>query len=116
MKLTTHTEYSQGADVKHKVFWIKCDEDPGVTDRSAKGTAVLARSSSDPSDTGPAPDGEDERAYVGASGEVANNAASVLPFTGASLSRFLGIALVLIAAGALLWQVGRTRRGKEFPR
>lgn len=114
VKLTTHTEYSQGADVKHKVFWIKCDEAPGLTDKSVKGTAVLARSS-DREDAGSPPE-QGEGVYVGAAGEVANDPASVLPFTGADISRVLAIALVLIAAGALLLQVGRAQRGQRLPK
>jgi hypothetical protein len=32
IKLTTNTEYSQGADVKHKVFWVQDCEEPETPD------------------------------------------------------------------------------------
>jgi hypothetical protein len=120
IRLTTNTEYSQGADTKHKVFWIQCDE-PDVapvvdedTDEDTKsggydasndkgGTSVLGSTETAEDDSAPAERG----AEVSAGGANAETAAGVLPFTGMQLMTFLAIAAGLIAAGILFTRLRR---------
>jgi hypothetical protein len=124
VKLTTNTEYSQGADVKHKVFWIQCDEteEAPVTDveddtdvegettsggfdadGNKQGTEVLGNTLTSDDDSAPA----ERDTEVSAGGANAENA-GVLPFTGMQLMTFLVIAAGLIAAGILFTRLRRS--------
>ncbi len=120
IRLTTNTEYAQGADTKHKVFWIKCDEtavapvaeveeetqSAGGFDASAGrggGSEVLGSTLTAGEDSASA----QRDAQVAAGGANAETAAGVLPFTGMQLMTLLAIAAGLIAAGFLFTRLRR---------
>lgn len=121
IKLTTNTEYSQGADVKHKVFWIQCDEAPvaptaeedveggtdvqggGLKENARPGTEVLGGTLTAGSDDEPA-----ERGTQVAGAEASDGSVGVLPFTGMQLMTLLAIAAALLATGAVFLRMRRS--------
>jgi hypothetical protein len=128
VKLTTNTEYSQGADTKHKVFWIQCDEEEQtLAEGLFEDTEVAAGSDQNsgrglrlnrPGSGANSGDVADEvlggsiaanRDSVLGSSEEAETAGGVLPFTGQAILDYLLIAGALIAAGSLLLRIRRRR-------
>lgn len=125
IKLTTNTEYAQGSDVKHKVFWIKCDDttSPTITDN---GEVLGASIDADHADEAKAVEGKEasvlgsqltndregntqERApMVLGSSEETQAAGGVLPFTGSSMVPFLLLGLGLVAIGAMFMRLRRS--------
>lgn len=116
VKLTTNTEYSQGADVKHKVFWIQCDETEQTaavqgasveSDAGADvlgsglsrdvGAEVLGSSLSRRSDSEVAGAAAERGPSV--AGERVGAAGGILPFTGGSVVAYILIGLGLVASG-----------------
>jgi hypothetical protein len=113
VKLTIHAEGSQGADVKHKVFWVSgCGPSPtttttggattttggtttsGVTSTSgATTTSGASSSSSDTTSTTAAVGGSSSSAPGGPAG-------GELPFTGAGTTALLALGLTLLGLGA----------------
>jgi hypothetical protein len=121
VKLTIHAEGAQGADTKHKVFWVTgC----GPTTTSGPTTSSSGRTSSAPSTTvtgatttsgaGPSSSGSSAggSASSAASSSVAGGVSSSqaggsgLPFTGASLLPVLLVGLALLGLGAALLRNG----------
>jgi hypothetical protein len=123
VKLTINAEGSQGADVKHKVFWVTgCAPAPttttsGATSTSGATTTSGATSTSGITTTSGATSSSQEttstQAVGGASSSAPSSAAGgELPFTGAATTMPLlaiGLALLGLGGASLL---GRSRRGR----
>ncbi len=129
IKLTTNTEYSQGADTKHKVFWYQCDETAPVVEEETEVAPCEDEMAEDDATCGedeiaPAP-GSDDTAVLGSeferegaappaeedvavAGESLERSSGILPFTGGNLGVFLLIGLGLVALGALFIRARRT--------
>ena len=124
VKLTIHAEGSQGADVKHKVFWVSGCETPGTTTTtkpttSTSGTTTKPTSTSGTTTTtgGSGTSGETSTtaAIGGSSSSAAGGSSSsgggVLPFTGAAVSLPMLIgAIALLGLGAATLRSGSRRR------
>ena len=127
VKLTINADGSQGADVKHKVFWVSGCETPGTTTTtksttSTSGTTTTTKptSSSGASSTSGSSSTSGGRttttAAVGGSSSSAPGGSSgsgggVLPFTGAGVSLpMLVVAVALLGLGAATLRSGSRRR------
>lgn len=117
VKLTVHVDGAQGADVKHKVFWISECVDAGVYVAEA-GTAVPAPTTTTTvaptTTTAPAENGlggaggPGSGAVLGASEEAGTlGVGGELPRTGTTTWALALTALTLLAAGAALVATGR---------
>jgi hypothetical protein len=122
VKLTIHAEGSQGADVKHKVFWVTgCGPGPTTTTKPGETTTTTKPGET----TTTKPGGSSTSGVTSSSGETTTTAAvggsstttpgggagGELPFTGAGGALPLlavGLALVGLGAASLL---ARARRG-----
>jgi hypothetical protein len=124
VKLTVNAEGSQGADVKHKVFWVTgCAPAPttttsGATSTSGATTTSGATSTSGVTTTSAATSTSQETtgtsAVGGASSSAPSSAAAAgeLPFTGAATTMPLlaiGLALLGLGGASLL---EKSRRGR----
>jgi LPXTG-motif cell wall-anchored protein len=94
VKLTINAEGSQGADVKHKVFWVTGCEVPPTTSTSTTSTSTTVSEST---------------TTTAISGVTTTTVPSgELPVTGATTGPLLGLGAALLVSGAAL--VGYTRR------
>jgi hypothetical protein len=123
VKLTVNAEGSQGADVKHKVFWVTgCAPAPttttsGATSTSGATTTSGATSTSGVTTTSGATSTSQETTSTSAVGGASSSAPSSaaggeLPFTGAATTMPLlaiGLALLGLGGASLL---GKSRRGR----
>lgn len=115
VKLTVNVTGSQGADTKHKVFWVtECADIPLLTaeefaaeQAAAEAVAVAAWLNAQAAAAAAA---EAQAAQVAAAQAAAAQAAAApaeLPRTGGLTEELIGIAIMIIAAGALLARAGR---------
>jgi hypothetical protein len=123
VKLTINAEGSQGADVKHKVFWVTgCAPAPttttsGATSTSGATTTSGATSTSGITTTSGATSTSQETTSTSAVGGASSSAPSSaaggeLPFTGAgSTMPLLAIGLALLGLGGASL-LGKSRRGR----
>jgi LPXTG-motif cell wall-anchored protein len=103
VKLTVNNEGSQGADVKHKVFWVgPCAPPPTTPTTSPSTTSTSTTSTSSTSTTAP------EATTTTAGGVSPTTVPGQLPRTGSTTGPMVGIAAALLAGGAAL--VGFSRR------
>ena len=123
VKLTINAEGSQGADVKHKVFWSTgCAPAPttttsGATTTSGTTTTSGATSTSGITTTSGATSTSQETTSTSAVGGASSSAPSSaaggeLPFTGAATTMpllVIGLALLGLGGASLL---GKSRRGR----
>ena len=132
VKLTIHAEGSQGADVKHKVFWVTgCGPAPtttttsGTTTTTHKSTTTSGASSTSgatstsgvTSTSGGTSTSGESTTTTAAGGSSSSSAPSssvgggVLPFTGAGTMPLLlvGLALIGLGAATLLARAQRDR-------
>jgi hypothetical protein len=123
VKLTINADGSQGADTKHKVFWVTgCVPGTTTTTSGTAGTSgatttsgATAMSGATTTASGAAPTSQEassSSAGGGASSSApSGSAGGGLPFTGASTVSLLlaGLSLLGLGAGILL---GRTRRSR----
>ena len=130
VKLTVHVDGAQGADVKHKVFWVsECVELPAaapaeapVVEESADVLAAeqaaaaeaaaveswLAAMRANAAQAEAAQAAAAQQAALGASASApAPAAAAELPRTGALTDRLIGVALLLLVGGWLLTDASR---------
>jgi hypothetical protein len=114
VKLTIHAEGSQGADVKHKVFWVSgCGPGPTTTTTKPGETTTTKPGASSTSGATSSSGETTTTAAVGGSSSTApgGGAGGELPFTGAGGALPLlavGLALVGLGAASLL---AKARRG-----
>jgi hypothetical protein len=128
VKVTINAEGSQGADVKHKVFWVSGCETPGTTTTTTtkpttststtttttKPTST-SRATSTSGGSGTSGETSTTAAVGGSSSSAAGGSSSsgggVLPFTGAgtSLPMLVG-AIALLGLGAATLRSGSRRR------
>jgi hypothetical protein len=117
VSLTTNTEYSQGADVKHKVFWVKCDDAEDNTPAAKpKHKSSLEQSPEVDSSTGTST--ESDPTVLGtmetaadetqSDDSIAQEDAATLPFTGGDVLSIVLFGLVLIAGGVALMRLRRS--------
>jgi hypothetical protein len=133
VKLTVNAEGSQGADVKHKVFWVTgCPPGPGGTTTTTKGGGTTSSTTSTTgatstsgatsttggatSSTGGATStsgqGSSTSAVGGASSTVPSTTeGEFLPFTGANILSLLLAGLVLLSLGTVTL-LARSRQGR----
>jgi hypothetical protein len=113
VKLTVNAEGSQGADVKHKVFWVTgCGPSPttttgGATTTTKGGTTTSGATSTSGATTSSGAsssshDTTSTTAEVGGSSSSAPSgpAGGELPFTGAGTMALLAVGLALVGLGA----------------
>jgi hypothetical protein len=129
VKLTVNAEGSQGADVKHKVFWVTGCEVPGTTTTTKPGETTTTTkpgetTTTKPGETTTTKPGESSTSGVtSSSGETTTTAAAVggssttapgggeLPFTGAGgVMPLLVVGLTLVGLGAASL-LAKARRG-----
>ena len=130
VKLTINAEGSQGADVKHKVFWVTGCETPGTTTTTKAGSTTTshatstsgATSSSGGSSTSGATttsgatsttgEGTSSTAAVGGASSSAPGGPTggALPFTGASTLPLLAVGVTLAGLGGVILSAGSRRR------
>ena len=115
VKLTVHVDGAQGADTKHKVFWVSECVDAGVFVAEA-GTAVpVTTTTAAPTTTTAPPEnglggagGPGEGGVLGASEEAGTlGVGGELPRTGTTTWALALTAVTLLAAGAALVATGR---------
>jgi hypothetical protein len=127
VKLTIHAEGSQGADVKHKVFWVTgCGGHGPTTTTDHKSTTTTDHKSTTTTDHkstttsesnsgGTSPSGQSTTTTaVGGSSSSAPSSSvggGVLPFTGAGIMPLLLVGLALIGLGAATL-LARPHRGQ----
>jgi hypothetical protein len=123
VKLTIHADGSQGADTKHKVFWVTgCAAGTTTTTLKATTTSGVASSSGATSTSGTttttagvATSSEQPSSSAGAGGASSSAAGGTgggsLPFTGANALSLLLAALVLLGLGAGM-VVGKARQSR----
>ena len=110
VKLTVHAEGSQGADVKHKVFWVTgCGPSPTTTTTTSGSTTSTSKAtttskvtsiSSKTSTTSGESTTTTAAGGSSASGPSSSVGGGVLPFTGAGTMPLLLVGLVLLGLGA----------------
>src|SRR5512133_1800132 len=108
VKLTIHAEGSQGADVKHKVFWVTgCGPAPTTTTTSGTTTTThKSTTTSGATSTSGGTSTSGESTTTTAAGGSSSSAPSssvgggVLPFTGAGTMPLLLVGLALLGLGA----------------
>jgi len=128
VKLTINAEGSQGADVKHKVFWVTgCAPAPttttagntttsGATSSSGATTSSGESSTSGSTTTSEATsttgEGTSSTAAVGGASSSAPGGPTggALPFTGASTLALLAVGIALAGLGGLTLSAGSRRR------
>src|SRR5829696_4198321 len=118
VKLTINADGSQGADVKHKVFWVSGCETPGTTTTTKPTTSKPTSTSGTTTTTGGSgTSGETSTtaAIGGSSSSAAGGSSSsgggVLPFTGAGMSLPMLVgAIALLGLGAATLRSGSRRR------
>ena len=128
VKLTVNAEGSQGADVKHKVFWVTgCVPAPttttagGTTTSHATSTSGATSSSGGSSTSGVTTtsgatsttgEGTSSTAAVGGASSSAPGGPTggALPFTGASTLALLAVGIALAGLGGLTLSAGSRRR------
>jgi hypothetical protein len=102
VKLTTNNDGSQGADVKHKVFWVSGCETPPTTSTSTTSTSTTSTST-----TSTTMGGSTTSTTMG--GSTTTTAPSGgLPVTGATIGPLVMLGAALLVGGAAL--VGYARR------
>jgi hypothetical protein len=123
VKLTINAEGSQGADVKHKVFWVtECPPGPTTTTTiggitpSTPSTAGATSPSATTTTTARAPSGGGQGPSTSAVGGASATAPSTteggfLPFTGANTLSLLLAGLALLSLGTVTL-LARTRQGR----
>jgi hypothetical protein len=114
VKLTVNAEGSQGADVKHKVFWVTgCGPGPTTT---TSGTTTSTTTSGATSTSGATTSSGATTTTVAVGGSSSSASASssagggVLPFTGGPALPMLLAAGTLLGLGAVSLLVGSRRR------
>lgn len=128
IKLTTNTEYSQGADTKHKVFWYQCDEPAPVVEDETEVAPCEDKMTDDEAicgedNTASQPKSDDtavlgsglergdsaasDEADVAVAGESLERSPGLLPFTGAGIGLFLLAGVALVTIGALFLKARR---------
>ena len=110
VKLTINAEGSQGADVKHKVFWVTgCGPSPTTTTTTSGSTTSTSKAtttskvtsiSSKTSTTSGESTTTTAAGGSSASGPSSSVGGGVLPFTGAGTMPLLLVGLVLLGLGA----------------
>jgi hypothetical protein len=123
VKLTVHADGSQGADTKHKVFWVT-DCAPGTTTTttsrgggsratSTTGTTTTTEASRQGTTTTTLAGGGSASSGPGGSAGASASSASGgggLPLTGANAAMLLTVALALLGLGTATLQRSRQRR------
>jgi hypothetical protein len=119
VKLTIHADGSQGADTKHKVFWVTgCP--PGTTTTTLRATTTSGATSSSGTTTTTTTSGTASSSQQPSSSSGAGGASSSapggagggsLPFTGANALSLLLAGLVLLGLGAGM-VVGKARQSR----
>ena len=106
VKLTVNNDGSQGADVKHKVFWVSGCETPPTTSSSTSSTTEKPTTSSTEGPTTSSTEGTSTSAAGGSSSTTSAAVAPVgeLPKTGGETQVLLLVAglTLLVGGGALL--------------
>ena len=129
VKLTINAEGSQGADVKHKVFWVNgCAPAPtttttagGTTTSGATSSSGATTSSGESSTSGSTTtseatsttgEGTSSTAAVGGASSSAPGGPTggALPFTGASTLALLAVGIALAGLGGVTLSAGSRRR------
>jgi hypothetical protein len=116
VKLTVNNDGSQGADVKHKVFWVSGCETPPTTSTSTTSTSTTSTSTTSTSTTSTTMGGSTTSTTPGESTTTAAMGAVTttttpsggLPVTGSTIGPVLAIGAALLVGGAVL--VGYARR------
>jgi hypothetical protein len=107
VKATIHAEGSQGADVKHKVFWVKPCETTGSSTTSSSTTST----------TTPGGGGKSEQSTTTSSTVLGAPAGEgVLPFSGSNSLPLLIAALAMLGLGAASLLATRRRRQRGAAR
>ena len=103
VKLTVNAEGSQGADTKHKVFWVTgCPSGTTTTSTTGTTTTTGATTTSKATPTSQQAGSTTTAAVGGASSSAPSSSAGAnLPFTGADTVPLLLAALGLLGLGAL---------------
>jgi hypothetical protein len=116
VKLTINAEGSQGADVKHKVFWVTgCGPGPTTTTTTKPGETTTTKPGASSTSGATSSSGETTTTVaVGGSASTApgGGAGGELPFTGAGGALPLlavGLALVGLGGASLMAKGRRTR-------
>ena len=130
VKLTINAEGSQGADVKHKVFWVTGCETPGTTTTTKAGSTTTSHSTSTSGvtstsggsstsgvtttsgATSTSGQGTSSTAAVGGASSSAPGGPTggALPFTGASTLTLLAVGIALAGLGGVTLSAGSRRR------
>jgi hypothetical protein len=130
VKLTINAEGSQGADVKHKVFWVTGCETPGTTTTTKAGSTTTSHATSTSGVTSTSggsstsgvttTSGATSTSVQGTSSTAAVGGASssapggptggVLPFTGAGTLVLLAVGIALAGLGGVTLSAGSRRR------
>jgi hypothetical protein len=113
VKLTINAEGSQGAEVKHKVFWVRgCAPEQTTTTTGAKSTSGATTTTSGA--TTPSQETTTTAAVGGASSSAPSSSVGggPLPFTGASALSLLAAGLALLGLGTAIL-LGKVHRGRK---
>jgi LPXTG-motif cell wall-anchored protein len=108
VKLTVHVDGAQGADVKHKVFWVsQCESPVLVASQAAVDFQYAAAVSAAGVQAGQDAEAAAAAAAAAAAPAPVAPAAAELPATGSTTSLLALIALGLLACGAIATVTGR---------
>src|SRR5829696_7692075 len=116
VRLTVHAEGSQGADVKHKVFWVQeCPPPPTTTSTSTTSTSTTSTSTTSTSTTMPTTPTATPGTTVATVPTTPTTTAAVggtLPRTGINTAPVVAAGLALIVIGVGMLAAGRFRDGR----
>jgi hypothetical protein len=108
VKLTVNNDGSQGADVKHKVFWVSGCETPPTTSTSTTSTTSTSTTSTTMASTTSTAPGESTTTTAVGAVTTTTTPSGELPVTGSTIGPVLAIGVALLVGGAAL--VGYARR------
>jgi hypothetical protein len=111
VRLTINADGSQGADVKHKVFWVSGCETPPTTSTSTTSTSTTSTSTTSTTMGGSTTSttmGGSTTTAVGAVSTTTTAPSGGLPVTGATIGPLVMLGAALLVGGAAL--VGYARR------
>jgi LPXTG-motif cell wall-anchored protein len=105
VKLTVNNDGSQGADVKHKVFWVTGCETPPTTSTSTTSTSTTSTTVGSTTSTTP---GESTTSTAVGGVTTTTTPSGELPVTGSTAGPMVALGAALLVGGAVL--VGYARR------